>query len=95
MNGMTYQEIIDKYGGFVYYPVGTSMLPLIREGLDSVKLVAINDNIKKYDVLLYKRNNHQFVLHRVVKVHHDSYDFMGDNQWVIEKNIKRSQIIAR
>lgn len=91
---MTYQEIIDKVGGFIYYPVGTSMLPLIKEGVHSVKLVRLTREVKKYDVVLYRRDNGQFVLHRVVKVKKDSFNAMGDNQWVIEKGIKKDSIIA-
>jgi len=94
MKEMTYQEIIDKMGGFIYYPVGTSMLPLIRESLDSVKLIAIHRPIKKYDVVLYKRDNDKYILHRVVKTHHNCFDMIGDNQLAIEKNITREQIIA-
>ncbi|MDD4211929.1 MAG: S24/S26 family peptidase [Bacilli bacterium] len=94
MKELTYQEIIDQYGGFIYYPVGTSMLPLIVEGVHSVKLEKINRPIRKYDIVLYHRDNDQYVLHRVVRVHEDFYDMKGDNQFMIEKNIRKDQVIA-
>lgn len=88
-----YEQAIDKYGFFIATPIGTSMLPLLRERLDTVKLVAPN-NIKKHDVVLYMRNDKTLVLHRIIRVHKDSFTMCGDNQCILEKNVKRSQIIA-
>lgn len=70
------------------------MLPLIREGLDTVRLVKVGRQLKKYDVILYHRANGQFVLHRIVRVHPQGLDLMGDNQWSIEKNVDPEQVIA-
>lgn len=91
---MTYQEIIDTYGECIFSPVGTSMLPLIKEGTDTVKLVKIYRPLKKYDVILYKRIDGHYVLHRIVKVHRNTFDMIGDNQWSIEKDIQPQQIVA-
>ena len=43
------------------------MLPLLREGVDSVML-SLAEEIKKYDMVLYQRDDGQFVLHRVVGI---------------------------
>lgn len=88
-----YEQIIETYGFYIATPVGTSMLPMLRERKDTVKLVAPT-NIKKHDVVLYMRNDKTFVLHRVMKIKKDSYTMCGDNQFLLEKNIKRNQIIA-
>ena len=88
-----YEQAIEKYGFFIATPIGTSMLPLLRERLDTVKLVAPT-NIKKHDVVLYMRNDKTLVLHRIIRVHKDSFTMCGDNQCILEKHIKRSQIIA-
>lgn len=93
MKELTYQETIEQYGMFIYFPVGTSMLPLIREGKDSVKLVKIERPVKQHDVVLYQRND-QFILHRVVKVKDDTVDMAGDHQTMIEKDVLKSSIIA-
>lgn len=90
----TYKEYIEENDFLVYAPRGISMLPLIREGIDSVRLVKIRRPIKKYDVLLYSRENGSCVLHRVVRVRKESYDMMGDNQWVIERGVKKDNVIA-
>lgn len=88
-----YEQAIEKYGFFIATPIGTSMLPLLRERLDTVKLVAPT-NIKKHDVVLYMRNDKTLVLHRIIRAHKDSFTMCGDNQCILEKHVKRSQIIA-
>ena len=88
-----YEQAIEKYGFFIATPIGTSMLPLLRERLDTVKLVAPT-NIKKHDVVLYMRNDKTLVLHRIIRAHKDSFTLCGDNQCILEKHVKRSQIIA-
>ena len=88
-----YEQAIEKYGFFIATPIGTSMLPLLRERLDTVKLVAPT-NIKKHDVVLYMRNDKTLVLHRIIRVHKDSFTMCGDNQCILEKHIKKGQIIA-
>ncbi len=75
-------------------PRGVSMLPMIREGRDSVVLSSLPEKLKKYDVILYQRRNGQYVLHRLIKVG-ESYTFLGDNQFVAEKGIERDQLIAK
>ena len=75
-------------------PNGTSMLPMIRQGLDEVELTATNGRLKKYDIAFYKRGSGQFVLHRIIKVRKNDYVFCGDNQTEIEKGIKETDIIA-
>lgn len=75
-------------------PRGVSMLPLIREGRDSVVLSPLNREIKKYDLPLYRRADGSYVLHRIVDVKKDVYTAIGDNQYVYENGISRDQIIA-
>lgn len=83
-------------GGTVRLPItGTSMLPLLREGRDTVTLTAVSSQLKKFDLPLYRRKNGAFVLHRVVKTNSDgSYTMCGDNQWVKETGIRREQLIG-
>ena len=40
------------------------MLPMLREGKDSVVLSKISEPLRKYDVVLYQRRNGQYVLIR-------------------------------
>lgn len=94
MKEMSYQKIIDTYGECIFSPVGSSMLPLIREGLDTVKLIKPVAPIKKYDVILYLRKDGHYVLHRVVDIRDNGLSLLGDNQWNIETDIQPNQVIA-
>ena len=88
-------EILQGGGEFRLYPRGTSMLPLLRQDVDSV-ILRTDDHIKKGDICLYKRNNGDFVLHRVVKAEPDgTFVFRGDNQTIAEPKIGKEQIIAK
>lgn len=71
------------------------MQPFIVQGRDKVTLAALPDRIKKYDIILYKRENGTFVLHRVTGKKENAYIFRGDNQFSDEYGIKREQMIGR
>lgn len=88
------KEMLDKGGTVNFNPRGTSMLPTIHNDGDRVVLKKIKA-IKKYDLPLYIRDNGQFVLHRVHKVNSDgTFNMCGDNQWQVEKGVRRDQIVA-
>jgi len=70
------------------------MLPLIKQGRDTVTIVKPDGKLTRGDVALYKRANGQFVLHRVIKVFPDGYLMCGDNQAIPESGITDAQIIA-
>lgn len=76
-----------------FKPKGVSMLPMLRPGIDSVVLSPISGDIKKYDIILYKRDNGEYVLHRI-NVAADTYICMGDYQFRYEEGIRRDQMIA-
>lgn len=76
-----------------FFPRGISMLPMLRQGIDSVVLSPVSDELKKYDLPLYRRDNGKYVLHRIIAVG-DTYTCIGDNQFMEEKGIRQDQIIA-
>ena len=88
------REQLDSGASVRIHPRGTSMLPMIREGIDSVVLSKLPEKLERYDVILYQRENGQYVLHRLVKIG-EAYTFIGDNQFEREKGITREQLIAR
>ncbi len=89
------KEKLENDGEVTFTPFGHSMLPLFRDGKDSVILSKLDRKLKKNDLPLYQRNDGQIVLHRVIKVCKNG-DFIarGDNQIIKEKNIKQQQVIA-
>ena len=86
-------EVIAAGGVFRLYPRGISMLPMLVEGEDSVELVAA-EPYAVGDVLLYRRANGQFVLHRLVGIHKGALVFCGDNQRVLEFGVPRTAVLA-
>lgn len=76
-----------------FSPRGVSMLPLLRQGIDSVVLSPVPDQLCKYDIVFYQRDNGKYVLHRIIAVG-DTYTCMGDNQVVPEQGLRIDQMIA-
>ena len=52
---------------------GKSMLPMLREGKDSIELSPLPDRLKKYDLPVYQYPSGKYVMHRVVAVKDDYY----------------------
>ena len=88
------EEVISSGGEFRMYPRGVSMLPLLTQGEDSVVLVSLGD-VCVNDMILYRRDSGQFVLHRLIKIEGDEYIMCGDNQGELEKGIKRENLLAK
>lgn len=95
MNKTTYEEYLEKNGILVYRNTGTSMLPLIKQGRDLFIVKKKSpDRCKKYDVVLFKRWDNKYVLHRVIKVNEHDYIIRGDNCVSKECGIKDEDIIG-
>jgi hypothetical protein len=73
---------------------GYSMMPMLYDRRDSVTLVPINGREKKGDIVLYKRENGAYVLHRIIGEDRDGFVCCGDNQYMKEP-VSRHQLIAR
>lgn len=81
LNDSVYLEAFKKKGFYVGTTKGDSMLPMLREGIDSVVVEPINRKIRRYDCILFRRENGKYVLHRVLRVKKEGYKMCGDNQW--------------
>lgn len=81
----TLEKELKKNGKHLDIVVGDSMKPLLRLRRDQVVLSLITTPPKKYDVVLYKRPNNQYVLHRIIKIKKDYYIINGDNRYHLEK----------
>lgn len=76
---LSYQEYLDRHASLTYTNVGTSMMPLLREGRDLFIVVPKTGRCHVGDVTLYHRAPNSWVLHRVVKVLPKGYLMLGDN----------------
>lgn len=87
------REALDAGKSISFSPMGISMLPMLRQGIDTVVLSPLPGKLKKYDLPLYRRDNGQYVLHRIVKTG-ETYTCIGDNQFQEETGLRREQMIA-
>lgn len=74
---------------------GGSMVPFLHHG-DTVCLNLLDSPPKRGDVVLYRRLNGRYILHRICRVRRDgSFIMVGDAQQDLEVLPSREQICAR
>lgn len=97
------RERLDAGGEIVFSPKGKSMRPFLRAGRDRVVLVRTafdaaepNDRPQRGDILLYRRSDGSFVLHRFIgRDKNGSPIFCGDAQAHLERGVASEAVIAR
>lgn len=88
------EEIISRGGKFSLTVTGKSMFPLFIENRDSVVLEKAY-TVRNHDVIFYRRDNGDYVLHRIVKIKNGELYLCGDNQMAVEYPVRYDQIIAK
>ena len=73
---------------------GNSMSPFLIHGRDTVYLSRLTRPARRGDVLLYRRDNGAYVLHRVYAVTPETYTMVGDAQTELESGIRPDQVVA-
>ncbi len=70
------------------------MMPLLRQHRDIMILQKKGpQRCKKLDAVLFKRDNGQYILHRILKVYPDGYWIVGDN-CVSGEHVREDQVLA-
>lgn len=84
-------------GQDVSYPFsGGSMIPFVVPKRDRAFFRAPERPLKPGDIVLYRRESGQYVMHRIIKCAKDgSFTLAGDAQTVLEPGIRPEQIAAR
>jgi hypothetical protein len=72
---------------------GMSMLPMLRQGIDTVELAPLPEKLSKYDLPVYQYPSRKYVMHRIVKVEKDHCICLGDNTYSYE-TIRREQMLG-
>lgn len=85
MGKITIEENLKKNGYYLATVHGDSMMPLLRQNIDMVKIVPVSNTLKKLDLPLYKRPTGEYVLHRIIAVKDGYYIICGDNRFLKEK----------
>lgn len=73
---------------------GNSMYPFLHHGRDTVYLQKVFRPLKKGDMVLYRRRNGQYILHRILSAQKQGLTLLGDNQVTPEPGILPRQVVA-
>lgn len=73
------EQVLEEQGTAFIQTVGVSMEPMLHERESTVVLEKPHSRLKRGDVALFKRQDGQYVLHRVIRVRETDYLIRGDN----------------
>lgn len=85
MEKLKIEDSIIENGFHLATVSGDSMMPMLRQNIDMVKIVPVEGILKENDLPLYKRPTGEYVLHRIVSVKKGYYITCGDNRFNKEK----------
>ncbi|MCR5703909.1 MAG: S24/S26 family peptidase [Eubacterium sp.] len=85
MEKITIQQCLKEQGFYMAGVHGDSMMPMLRQGKDVVKIVPAKGILKELDLPLYQRPTGEYVLHRIIAVKDGYYITCGDNRFLKEK----------
>lgn len=80
MQTSSIEQIVQEKGSLLMAAHGNSMWPLLRSGKDPVYLIKPTGALRKHDIVLFRRDNGQLVLHRIVAIEKDCRLVCGDAQ---------------
>ncbi len=83
-NKYSIEEILQINGQYVGPTVGVSMMPMLKEGRDTIVVAPKIERLKRLDVALYKRDG-KYIFHRVIQPIDGGYIIRGDNCYEDEK----------
>lgn len=89
----SYEEQLRQEGFLLKLTRGTSMEPMLRQWQEQSVIRTLDREPRKYDVVLFKRDNGQYVLHRIVGRKGKAFRIRGDNCMAWEL-VDREQIIG-
>ena len=93
--GVSFEDYLAAHGTLTYTNVGTSMLPLLRQGRDLFTVTRKGAaRCRAGDVALYRRGENTYVLHRVVEVRPEDYVLLGDNCVRREYGVRDEDILG-
>ena len=87
-------ELLDETDTVPLLISGNSMSPFLIHGRDAVYLSKITEPPQRGDMILYRRDNGRFVLHRVYEAG-ETFTMVGDAQTLLEKGIRPEQMLAK
>ena len=75
-----FEQELATHGSIIFINRGVSMLPLLRQDRDVMVIERRGaERCRKYDAVLFRRDNGQYILHRILKLLDGGYFIVGDN----------------
>lgn len=94
-NSISFETYLAEHDTLTYTNVGTSMMPLLRQGKDLFTVRRkTEERCQTGDVVLYRRPPDQYVLHRIIAVRPEDYVILGDNCIAKEYGIRDEDILG-
>ena len=91
-SGVVERELSER-GSFASITKGVSMRPLFRTCRDMIVISPIEKPLKKYDVVLYRGEGGEYILHRIIRAGAEICIIRGDNTYSKEY-VPRDRIIG-
>ena len=88
-----YQAVLNQTGTLSFVPNGNSMWPFLKHRHQTVIIQKISTTVNKFDVIFFRRENGDYVLHRVIDVDGDCFIVRGDSQLFTER-VKKDQVFG-
>lgn len=92
-NAVDIERLLAQGQSIQIQPQGYSMYPMFVPGRDAAVIgPAVTAQLKRGDVVLYRRASGILVLHRIWRIRKDGFYFVGDNQSEVEGPLPASRI---
>ena len=73
---------------------GNSMPPFLVHNRDTVYLSKVRRPLKRGDMILYRRDDGSYILHRIYRAADGTFTLVGDAQTRLERGIRGEQVLA-
>ena len=87
-------ELLEETDNVPLVISGSSMTPFLVHHRDTVYLSKISRPLKRGDMILYRRANGKYILHRIYRTEPNTYTLVGDAQTTLEQGISPDQVLA-
>ena len=87
------KQVLETVGIATLKPRGISMYPYIRSSY-TIVLRKLNSKPKKYQCVIFQRNDSEYILHRVYKVDDEYFVTWGDNNLKPDQKVPLSGAIG-
>ena len=87
------EQILSEQSFLIQPVCGDSMMPMLDQHTDTVRLVTVKGKLSQGDLPLYRRPDGKLVLHRILSAGTSYYKTRGDNRDNIEK-VPEAWIVA-